>query len=68
MKIQRSGDLMYMTYFMLKWDQVAQTPSDRKCLGCGGLMNRVEDVTDDKGVRYYGLVCHACKTVIWSRH
>ena len=58
---------MFMTYYMLKWDEVPQTPSDRTCLSCGLPMKRVDDVKDDKGLEYYGLVCHGCKTVLWMK-
>lgn len=58
---------MYWTYFMIDWPKVSQVDSDERCLGCGGTMKRVEDVTDNKGLRYSGIVCHKCKTVIWAR-
>ena len=67
MKIGRSGDLMFRTYYMVDWSKTVQTPSETKCVQCGGAMNEVEPVTDDSGKSYSGLVCHACKRVLWFK-
>jgi len=67
MKIDRSGDLIYWTYHMLDWSRVKQKPSGKMCVECGREMERVEDVTDSKGFKYEGLVCHHCKRVLWMR-
>lgn len=61
------GSPMYWTYFMVKWDETRQTPSDQKCVQCGGKMNSVEPVTDSKGSKYEGTVCHNCRRVLWVR-
>jgi uncharacterized protein with PIN domain len=67
MKIERPGDLIYLTYFMLDWGKVEQTDSDQRCTKCGGALRQVEPAIDPKGNRYDGLVCHSCKQVIWAR-
>ena len=67
MEIEDSADLMYQTYFMLDWGKVKQTPSQKRCLACGGDMADVEPFRDKKGLVYNGLVCHNCKTVLWIR-
>jgi len=66
-KIERSGDLIFWTYFMVNWDKVKQSPSDQKCVQCGRAMNRVEPVRDSKGLEYDGYVCHEDKRVVWTR-
>jgi DNA-directed RNA polymerase subunit RPC12/RpoP len=66
-KVERSGDLIFWTYYMVDWGKVAQIPSDVKCLQCGEPMSNVEPVTDSKGKSYDGLVCHRCKRVIWVK-
>ena len=58
---------MFLTYFMLKWDEVKQQESDQKCTLCGRLLMVTEVVTDEKGVDYRGFVCHADKQVTWLR-
>ena len=67
MKIERAGDLIYWTYFMIDWTQAKQEPSDRACQECGQQMNRVETITDAKGSRYDGYVCHQNKILIWVK-
>jgi hypothetical protein len=52
---------------MMNWAEVSQTPSSVKCLSCGGEMMSVEPVRDKKGVVFEGIVCHKCKTLLWSR-
>lgn len=67
MKIERSGDLVFWTYHMVDWRKVGQNTSDKQCVECHGPMNSVEQITDSKGLKYDGLVCHSCKRVIWFR-
>jgi hypothetical protein len=67
MEIEDSASLMYFTYFMMDWATVAQTPSETRCLSCGGPMMGVEQVRDKKGVVFDGIVCHKCKTLLWTR-
>jgi uncharacterized protein with PIN domain len=66
-KIQRAGDLVYWTYHMVDWTKVQQSRSSQKCVQCAGPMMKVEQVEDAKGSRYDGIVCHACKRVIWAK-
>ena len=67
MEIEDSAALMYQTYFMMDWGKVAQEPSPTKCISCGGMMMAVEPARDKKGVVFDGIVCHKCKTLLWSR-
>jgi uncharacterized protein with PIN domain len=66
-KIENLGDLVYWTYYMIDWKKVDQTPSEQRCVQCGGKMHKVEPVADPKGRSYDGFVCHNCKRVIWVR-
>ena len=65
--IDDSSSLMYMTYFMMDWKKVSQSPSPVRCMSCGGPMMSVEPVRDKKGVVFEGVVCHNCKALLWSR-
>lgn len=67
MEIDDSAALKYYGYFMMDWGKVSQGPSATKCLSCGGEMMSVEPVRDKKGLAYDGLVCHNCKTLLWTR-
>ncbi len=67
MKIEKAGDLVFWTYHMVDWGKVKQTPSQTRCVQCGGRMMDVEPVEDSAGSRYAGLVCHACKRVLWVK-
>ena len=58
---------MWLTYHMMKWDQVKQQESDQKCTICGRPMMKTEIMTDGKGVNYEGYVCHSDKQVTWLR-
>ena len=58
---------MWLTYHMLKWDEVKQEESDQRCTLCGKPMMKTEMVTDDRGRNYEGFVCHADKQVTWVR-
>jgi len=58
---------MWLTYFMMKWDEVKQERSDQKCTICGMSMMKTEAITDEKGRKYEGYVCHADKQVTWVK-
>ena len=58
---------MWLTYYMVRWDGIAQDDSDQKCTECGRPMKKTELVTDDKGLSYEGYVCHPDKRVTWVR-
>jgi uncharacterized protein with PIN domain len=58
---------MFLTYHMVKWNDVKQTPSEQRCTDCGRPLNRTEEVVDERGARYEGYVCHADKRVTWMR-
>jgi len=52
---------------MMKWDEVKQERSDQKCTICGMSMMKTEAITDEKGRKYEGYVCHADKQVTWVK-
>jgi hypothetical protein len=58
---------MFLTYHMVKWEEVSQEVSDQKCTKCGRRLNKTEDIVDQKGVSYEGYVCHPDKQVTWLR-
>lgn len=58
---------LFLTYYMMDWGKVSQSPSATRCVNCGVAMSSVEPVRDKKGVVFEGLVCHKCKTLLWSR-
>ncbi len=58
---------MFLTYFMMKWEEVVQHESGQKCTLCGKPLMQTEVVTDEKGIDYDGFVCHADKQVTWVR-
>jgi hypothetical protein len=58
---------IYLTYYMVKWDEVKQQNSNQRCLLCGSTMMQTELVTDTKGLNYVGYVCHEDKQVTWVR-
>ena len=58
---------MWLTYFMVKWDEVHQEPTDQKCTECGRPLEKTEIVEDDRGQRFEGYVCHSDKRVTWLR-
>jgi hypothetical protein len=58
---------MYLTYHMVKWQEVEQHDSEQRCQTCGSPLKRTEEVIDQKGLRYEGYVCHADKQVTWVR-
>jgi uncharacterized protein with PIN domain len=67
LEIDDSSDLIYQTYFMVNWAKTKQTPSQTRCVSCGGAMMDVEPARDKKGVVFDGIVCHKCKTLLWTR-
>ena len=58
---------MYMTYFMVRWQEVEEHDSEQKCQICGGPLKRTEEVIGPKGLAYEGYVCHRDKRVAWVR-
>jgi ribosomal protein S27AE len=66
-RVEKAGDLIFWTYFMVNWEKVKQTPSDQKCPECGVLMNRTEQAVDSKGQAYDGYVCHGDKRLVWVK-
>ena len=58
---------IWLTYFMMQWDDVKQQVSDQRCTICGRPMMKTELVTDENGASYEGFVCHSDKQVTWLR-
>jgi hypothetical protein len=58
---------MWLTYYMVKWDEVRQYDSDQRCTDCHEQMKRTEPFTDRGGVSYEGYVCHHDKRVTWLK-
>jgi hypothetical protein len=58
---------MFLTYFMVKWDEIGQRESDQKCSACGRIMMKTETFTDQTGSNYQGYVCHTDKRVTWLK-
>ena len=58
---------MWLTYFMLKWDEVRQRESSQKCTLSGRPQMQTELITDEGGANYEGFVCHADRQVTWVR-
>ena len=58
---------MWLTYHMMKWEEVEQSESDQKCTLCGRPMMKTEVITDEKGTDYEGFVCHFDRQVTWMR-
>jgi uncharacterized protein with PIN domain len=67
-KVERVGDLMFVTYYMVDWTQEKETPSGKRCAECGGEMGELEATTRDGRSAYAGLVCHKCKRLLWLRN
>ena len=67
MRVEKAGDLMFFTYYMIKWDRVKQEPSDVRCTDCGQSMYQAEPAIDSMGHRYDGYVCHTDKRLIWVK-
>jgi uncharacterized protein with PIN domain len=68
MKVERAGDLMFVTYYMVRWDEELQFSSREACAGCRNQMKRIEAEVGEKGLGYDGLVCHNCKRIVWVRN
>jgi hypothetical protein len=66
-RVEKAGDLIYWTYYMMDWEKVKQEPSDVNCAICGKPMNRTEPTVDSKGQKYYGYVCHSDKQIVWVK-
>ena len=58
---------MFLTYYIVRWQDVEQRESDQRCQVCGRPLYRTEEVVDKKGSRYEGYVCHADRQVAWVR-
>jgi len=58
---------MWLTYYMVKWQEVQQQESGQMCTECGKLLNKTEVVEDEKGQKFEGFVCHDDKRVTWVR-
>ena len=67
MRVEKPGDLIFLTYYMVDWNKTRQEPSDLRCAQCGGPMNKVEPVVVEAGRRFDGYVCHSDKRVIWVK-
>jgi uncharacterized protein with PIN domain len=67
LEIEDAGELIFKTYYMVKWETVPQAESSQVCVKCAQRMKKVEPVHDKKGLVYEGLVCHNCKTVFWLK-
>ncbi len=58
---------MWLTYYMVKWEEVKQYETDQECTECRRLLKRTEPFTDQKGMSYEGYVCHPDKRVTWVK-
>ena len=58
---------MFLTYHMVRWQEVEQVETDQRCQTCGAPLKKTEEVVDGKGNRYEGYVCHQDKQVTWVR-
>lgn len=58
---------MFLTYFMMNWDEVGQEVTGQRCTECGRFLSKTEVVEDGKGQKYEGYVCHTDKRVTWLR-
>ena len=58
---------MWLTYYMVKWNEVKQAESDQRCTSCGRPLTKTEPFVDEKGLSYDGYVCHPEKSVTWVR-
>jgi uncharacterized protein with PIN domain len=66
-KVERAGDLMYVTYYMVDWKKEKENPSNQRCPECGKTMGRLEAFVGEGESGYEGLVCHNCKRLVWLR-
>lgn len=67
MRVERAGDLVFVSYFMIDWNREKQSASGRQCTQCGREMNSLEATVRTESPGYEGLVCHNCKRVTWVR-
>lgn len=67
MRVEKAGDLIFMTYYMVDWGKTGQEASDLRCAECGEPMNKVEPAVDSSGKKYDGYVCHKDKRLVWAR-
>jgi len=58
---------MWLTYFMVRWEDVKQYDSEQKCVDCGLPMKKTETCTDPGGLSFVGYVCHPDKRVTWLK-
>jgi len=58
-------DPIYLTYYMIDWNTINQSPSGDSCVACGGTMLKIAPVRNKAGRAYEGRVCHSCKTLLW---
>lgn len=58
---------MYLTYHMVRWEEVEQAESEQRCQTCGAPLKRTEEVVDGGGNRYEGYVCHRDRQVTWVK-
>ncbi len=58
---------MWLTYFMVKWEEVRQQETNQKCTDCGKSLSRTEVFEDGKGRKFEGYVCHKDRRVTWVR-
>lgn len=58
---------MFLTYFMVNWNQTEQKESEQLCTDCGQPLKRTEPFTGKKGLSYEGYVCHTDKRVTWVK-
>ena len=65
--MEGTNDPIYLTYHMMDWKKVGQSPSEDGCVTCGGTMLQVEPITSRRGIVYEGRVCHGCKVLYWIR-
>lgn len=58
---------MWLTYYLVKWEDVKQYDTEQRCTDCGAQMKRTEPFTDGTGVSYEGYVCHKDRRVTWLK-
>ena len=66
-KVERAGDLAYVTYFMVNWNEEKASPAEQRCAQCGSNMVRLEASVGEGKESYEGIVCHGCKRLTWVR-
>ena len=58
---------MFLTYFMVKWEDVEQFVTDQKCTDCGNPLVKTEPFEYERGQSFEGFVCHSDKRVTWVK-